>query len=108
MNICNTPDNLQIEMSVMLLKMADGSPPAEVKILTDSDALQKELSVMTVTSERWMERFVMNPQVLCLDGLTSDCDHEDRCSDVDGEEGTFRKWYPYDQKLQKSGWIGLS
>ena len=47
MNICNTPDNLQIEMSVMLLKMADGSPPAEVKILTDSDILQKELSVMT-------------------------------------------------------------
>ena len=41
MNICNTPDNLQIEMSVMLLKMADGSPPAEVKILTDSDILQQ-------------------------------------------------------------------
>ena len=29
MNICNTPDNLQIEMSVMLLKMADGSPSSE-------------------------------------------------------------------------------
>ena len=85
MNICNTPDNLQIEMSVMLLEMADGSPPAEVKILMDSDILQKELSVMTVTSERWMERFVMNPQVLCWDGLTSDYDLEDRCSDVDGE-----------------------
>ena len=27
MNICNSPDNLQIEMSMMLLKMADGSPP---------------------------------------------------------------------------------
>ena len=24
---------------------------------------------MTVTSERWMERFIMNPQVLLLDGL---------------------------------------
>ena len=76
-------DNLQIEMSVMLLKMADGSPPAEVKILMDLDILQKELSVMTVTSDRWMERFVMNPQVLCLDGLTSDYDPEDRCSDAD-------------------------
>ena len=29
MNICNTPDNLQIEMSVMSVKMADGSPPAD-------------------------------------------------------------------------------
>ena len=26
MNICNTPDNLPLEMSVMLVKMADGSP----------------------------------------------------------------------------------
>ena len=94
MNICNTPDNLQIEMSVMLLEMADGSPLAEVKILTDSDILQKELSVMTVTSERWMERFVMNPQVLCWDGLTSDYDLEDRCSDVDGEEGVFQDPIP--------------
>ena len=92
MNICNT--NLQIEMSVMSLKMADGSPPAEVKILTDSDILQKELSVMTVTSERWMERFVMNPQVLCLDGLTPDYDPEDRCSDVDGEDGVFQDMIP--------------
>ena len=94
MNICNTPDNLQIEMSVMLLKMADGSHPAEVKILTDSDLLQKELSVMKMTSQRWMERFVMNPQVLCLDGLTSDYDPEDRCSDVDGEEGVFQDPMP--------------
>ena len=59
MNICNTSDNLQIEMSATLVKMADGSPP-EVNILTDSDTLQTELSVMTVTSERWMERFIMN------------------------------------------------
>ena len=80
MNICNTPDNLQIEMSGMLLKMADGSPPAEVTILTDPDILQKELFVMTVMLKRWMERFVMNPQVLCLDGLTSNYDPEDRCS----------------------------
>ena len=62
------------------------APPAEVNILTDSDTLQTELSVMTMTSERWMERFIMNPQVLCLDGLTSDDDPEDRSSDVDGED----------------------
>ena len=85
---------LQIEISVMSLKMADGSPPAEVQILTDSDILQKEISVITVTSESWMERFVINPHVLCLDGLTSDYDPEDKCSDVDGEEGVFQDMVP--------------
>ena len=94
MNICNTPDNLQIEMSVMLVKMADGSPPAEVNILTDSDTLQSELSVMTAMSERWMERFIMNPQVLCLDGLMFDDDPEDRGSNVDGEDGVFQDPIP--------------
>ena len=94
MNICNTPDNLQIDMSATLVNMADGSPPAEVKILTDSDTLQTELSVMTVTSERWMERLIMNPQVLCLDGLTSDDVPEDRSSDVDGEDGVLQDPIP--------------
>ena len=110
MNICNNSDNLQIEMSASLVKMADGSPPAEVNILTDSDTLQTELSVMIMMSERWMERFIMNPQVCCLDGLTSDDDPEDRSSDVDGEDFRIRyqQWYPYSQKLQKSGWTGLS
>ena len=69
-------------------------PPAEMNICntpdTDSDTLQTELSVMTVTSERWMEKFIMNPQVLCLDGLMSDDDPEDRSSDVDGEDGVFQ------------------
>ena len=49
---------------------------------------------MTVTSESWMERFVINPHVLCLDGLTSDYDPEDKCSDVDGEEGVFQDMVP--------------
>ena len=94
MNICNNSDNLQIEMSATLLKMADRSPPAEVNILTDSDALKTEVSMMTVMSERWMERFIMNPQVLCLDRLTSDDDPEDRSSDVDGEDGVFQDPIP--------------
>ena len=81
-------------MSATLVKMADGSPPAEVYILMDSDTLHTELSVMTVTSERWMERFIMNPQVLCLDGLTSDDDPEDRSSDVNGEDGVFQDPIP--------------
>ena len=81
-------------MPATLVKMADGSPPAEVYILTDSDTLQRELSVMTVTSERWMDRFIMNPQVLCLDSLTSDDDPEHRSSDVDDEDGVFQDPIP--------------
>ena len=94
MNICNTPDNLQIEMSVMSVKIADGSPLADVKILMDSDTPQTEVSVMTVTSERWMERFIMSPQVLCLDSITSDDDPEDRSSDVGDEVGVFQDPMP--------------
>ena len=36
----------------------------------------------------------MNPQVLCLDGLTSDDDPEDISSDVDGEDGVFQDPIP--------------
>ena len=49
---------------------------------------------MTVTSERWMERFVMSPQVLCLDGLASDNDPEDRSSDVGDDAGVFQDPMP--------------
>ena len=94
MNICNTPDNIQRDMSVMLVKMADGSPPPEVNIHTDSDILQSKLSVKTAMSEIWMERFIMNPQVLCLDSLTSDDDPEDRSLDVDGGDGVFQDPIP--------------
>ena len=55
MNRRNTPDTIQREMSVMLVKMADGSPPAEAYIIMDSETLQSKLSEMTVNSERWME-----------------------------------------------------
>ena len=36
----------------------------------------------------------MSPQVLCLDGLISDDDPEDRSSDVDGEDGVFQDPIP--------------
>ena len=94
MNICNTPDTIQREMSVMLVKMADGSPPAEAKIHTDSDTLQSKLSEMTVNSERWMERFIMNPQVVCSDNLTSDDNPEDRSWDVDDGDDVFQDSIP--------------
>ena len=88
MNICNSPDNLQIEISMTSVKIANGSPPADVDIL--SAPLQTEVSVMTAMSERWIERFVMNPQVLCLDGLASDDDPESRSSDVGGDAGVIQ------------------
>ena len=78
----------------MSVKMADGSPPADVKILADSDTLQTEVSVMTVTSERWMEWFIMSPQGLCLDGLVSDDDPEDRSSAVGDAAGVFQDPMP--------------
>ena len=94
MNICSSPDNLQIEISVTSVEMADGSPPADVDILTAPDTLQTEVSVMTVMSERWMESFVMNPQVLCLDGLAPDDDPESRSSDVGGDAGVIQDLMP--------------
>ena len=78
----------------MSVKMADGSPPADVNILTDTDTLQTEVSVMTVTSEKWMERFVMNPQVLCLDNLASDDDPESGSSDIGGDAGVSQDPMP--------------
>ena len=94
MNICNTPDTIHREMSVMLVKMADGSPSAEANIHTDSDTLKSKLSEMTVKSERWMERSIMNPQVVCSDSLTSDDNPEDRSLDVDDGDDVFQDSIP--------------
>ena len=94
MNICNTPDTIQREMSVMLAKMADESPPAEANIHMDPDTLLSKLSEMTVKSERWMERFIMNPQVVCSDSLTSDDNPEDRGLDVDDGDDVFQNSIP--------------
>ena len=85
---------VQREMSVMLVKMADGSRPAEANIHTDSDTLLSKLSEMTVKSERWMERFIMNPQVVCSDSLTSDDNPEDRSLDVEDEDDVFQNSIP--------------
>ena len=77
-----------------LVKMADGSPPAEANIHTDSDTLQSKLSEMTVKSERWMERFTMNPQVVYSDSLTTHDNPEDRSLDVDGGDDVFQNSIP--------------
>ena len=47
------------------LEMAGGSPPSEADISVGPDVLLTASSVTTVISEKWMERFVMDLDVLC-------------------------------------------
>ena len=47
---------------------------------------QRVVSVTAVVSEKWMERFVMNLQVLCSDDLAPDENPARRSSDV-GSDG---------------------
>ena len=56
------------------MEVASGSPLAEIDISESLDVLQRVVSVMAVVSEKWMERFVINPKVLCSDGLAPDDD----------------------------------
>ena len=94
MNICKSPDNLQTEISVMLAEMAGESPPVDIDILAALDTLQTEVSVMAVMSEKWMERFVINPQVLCSDGLAPDDDSERQSPDVGVDAGVIQDPMP--------------
>ena len=64
------------------MEMAGGSPPAEVDITVGPYLLLTAISVTTVVSEKWMERFVMDLDVLCLDGLASGDDPAKERSDV--------------------------
>ena len=49
---------------------------------------------MAVMSEKWMERFVINPQVLCSDGLAPDDDPARRSPDVGGDAGVIQDPMP--------------
>ena len=66
-DICVVPDVLPIAMSGMTV-MSDMSmemdTPAEIDINRSPDLLQRAISVTAVVSEKWMERFIMNLQVL--------------------------------------------
>ena len=73
----DTPDAVVSSMEV-----ASGSPPAETDISESPDVLQRAVSVTAVVPEKWMERFVINPKVLCSDGLAPDDDPARRSSDV--------------------------
>ena len=75
--VIDSPDAMESGM-----EMAGGSPPAEVDISVGPEVLPTAISVTTVLSEKWMERFVINLDVLCSDGLTSGDDPAGESSDV--------------------------
>ena len=62
--------------------MAGGSPPDDVDISGGPDLLQTAVSVTTVVSEKWMERSVINLDVVCSDGFASGVDPAGGSSDV--------------------------
>ena len=67
------------------MEVAGGSHPAVIDINMGPDVLQTAVSVTAVVSEEWMERFVINLDVLCLDGLASAEDPTGGSSDVGSE-----------------------
>ena len=62
--IDKNPDRLQTEISVTSTEMAGGSPPADIDICESPELLQRAGSVTAVVSEKWMERFVIHPNVM--------------------------------------------
>ena len=62
--------------------MAGGSPPAEFDISVGPDVILTAISMKTAVSEKWMERFVIDLDVLCADGLASGGDPAKESSDV--------------------------
>ena len=80
--VIDSPDAVESGM-----KMAGGSPPAEVDISMGPDVLLTAISVTTVVPEKWMERFVIDLDVLCLDGVASDDDPAGESSDVGSDVG---------------------
>ena len=104
----DTPDPVKYGM-----KMAGGSLPADIDISVGPDVLQTAVSVTAVVSEEWMERFVINLDVLCSDGLASTEDPARGSSDVGSEICVVPDPLPTAVSVrtvvgQKSGWTGLS
>ena len=64
--ISESPDRLQTVISVTSTEMAGGSPPADRVICESPEVVQRAGSVTAVVSEKWMERFVINPKVISL------------------------------------------
>ena len=81
-DICESPDRLQTMISVTSTEMAGGNPPADRDNCESPELLQRAGSVTAVVSEKWMERFVIKPKVMCSDDSASDDDPAGRSSDA--------------------------
>ena len=75
--VIDTPDPVESGMEAI-----GGSPPAVSDISVGPDVLLTAISVTTVVPEKWMERFVIDLDVLCSDGVASDDDPAGESSDV--------------------------
>ena len=64
------------------MEITGGSPPAVFDISVGPDVPLTAISVTTVVSEKWMERFVMDLDLLCSDVLVSGDDPAGESSDV--------------------------
>ena len=80
--ISESPDWLQTVISVTSTEMAGGNPPADRDHCESPELLQRAGSVTAVVSEKWMERFVIKPKVMCSDDSAPDDDPAGRSSDV--------------------------
>ena len=76
----DTPDPVKSRM-----KVAGGRPPADIDISVGPDVLPTAVTVTAVVSEEWMERFVINLDDLCSDGLASAENPAGGSSDVGSE-----------------------
>ena len=91
--ISESQDWLQTVISVTSTEMAGGSPPADRDICEGPEVLQRTGSVTAVVSEKWMERFVIKPKVICLDDLAPNDDPVRRSSDV-GSDACIQNQIP--------------
>ena len=81
-DICESPDRLKKEISVTSTEKVSGNPPADTDNCESPELLQRAGSVTAVVSEKWMERFVIKPKVMCSDDSASDGDPAGRSSDA--------------------------
>ena len=79
---CESPDWLQTAISVTSTEMAGGNHPADRDNCESPELQQRAGSVTAVVSEKWMERFVIKPKVMCLDDSAPNDDPAGRSSDA--------------------------
>ena len=90
--ISESPDRLQTVISVTSTEMAGGNPPADRDNCESPELLQRAGSVTAVVSEKWMERFVIKPKVICSDDSAPDDDLAGRSSDASSIAGVVVCW----------------